>query len=125
MKSFVITKEDVLIETLKKDGFVSANDTGITVVIDTNLTPELIEEGFVRELLSKIQTMRKEAGFDVTDRITVTYQGTKRIEDIFARFGDSIAKDTLADCVTPCEPTGYVKEWDINGEGIKLGVKKQ
>ena len=95
------------------------------MVLDTNLTEALIEEGFVRELISKVQTMRKEAGFEVTDHIALTYVGSARIAEIFAAPGADIAADTLADSVTAGEAKGYTKEWDVNGEHVALGVEKQ
>ena len=96
----------------------------MTVVLDTNLTEELIEEGFVRELISKIQTMRKEAGFEVMDKIVVSYAGNDTIAKIFEEDGEEIKPEVLA--VGLCEGTvdGYVKEWSINGETVTLGVKK-
>ncbi|MEN6471985.1 MAG: isoleucine--tRNA ligase [Clostridiaceae bacterium] len=118
-----LSAEDVLVETMQKEGFVSAGERELSVVLDVNLTEELIDEGFMRELVSKIQTMRKEAGFEVTDHIAVSYEGSKRIADIFARFGRDIAADTLADRVEQ-GPKGYAKEWDINGEQAVLGVEK-
>ena len=89
-------EEDLLIETAQMEGYVSENDGGITVVLDTNLTEELLEEGFVREIISKIQTMRKEADFEVTDKIRITYEGTEKAEDIFARNVETIGSETLA-----------------------------
>ncbi|MBQ3108000.1 MAG: class I tRNA ligase family protein, partial [Clostridia bacterium] len=118
-------KDDVLVETMQKEGFASETDHDMSVVLDTNLTPELIDEGMVREIGSKVQTMRKEAGFEVTDHITITYEGTERIVDIFGRFGSEICEDTLADEAVNAEPKGYVKDWDINGEKVKLGVEKR
>jgi isoleucyl-tRNA synthetase len=120
-----LEKDDVLIETAKLEGFVSESDKTTTVVLDTNLTPELIEEGFVRELISKIQTMRKEAGFEVLDRIKVYHSGNDVIEGIFARNSDSIAQDVLAVEIVKGEGNGYTKEWSINGESVTLGVEKQ
>ena len=106
-------------------GYVSENDNGITVVLDTNLTEELLEEGFVREIISKVQTMRKEADFEVMDRICLTYEGSGKAEAVFAKYGDSIGKEVLADTVLKAEPAGYVKEWKINGEAVTMGVKKE
>ncbi len=123
--SVSLGKDDVLIEPMQKAGFVSVTDRDLSVVLDTNLTPALIEEGFVRELTSKVQTMRKEAGFEVTDHIALTYAGNEKIHDIFTRFGAQIAGDTLSDSVAQATPAGYVKEWDVNGETITLGVEKK
>ena len=120
-----LTEEDLLIEPTQKEGYVSEADNNMTVVLDTNLTQELIEEGFVRELTSKIQTMRKEAGFEVMDRITVYAHGNERICEILERFGQAVSGDVLADeIVLRAEPEGYVKDWNINGEHVTLGVKK-
>ena len=121
----VLFKEDLLIDTAQTEGYVSENEGGITVVLDTNLTEELLEEGFVREIISKIQTMRKEAGFEVMDKIYVTYEGSQAAEDIFAKFADAIGGEVLALDVTKAQPEGYVKEWKINGETVTMGVKKE
>ena len=123
-QEITLFREDLLIETAQMEGYVSENDNGITVVLDTNLTPELLEEGFVREIISKIQTMRKEADFEVMDKITVTYTGTEKAEKIFADNADMIGTETLAVSVQKAEPAGYVKEWKINGENVTLGVAK-
>ena len=116
--------KDLLIEAKQKDGFYTVSDRGITVAIDTTLTKELIEEGFVRELISKIQTMRKEAGFNVTDHISVTVKGSEKVVDIALSKKADIAGDTLADAINVAEPAGYTKEWDINGEKVTIGVEK-
>lgn len=121
----VLFLEDLLIETAQMEGYVSEDDNGITVVLDTNLSEELLEEGFVREIISKVQTMRKEAGFEVTDKISVTYKGTDRAQKIFSDNADTIGKETLALDITQSEPKGYVKEWKINGESVTLGVEKK
>ena len=118
-------KEDLLIENSQAEGYVSESDNGITVVLDTNLTEELLEEGFVREIISKVQTMRKEADFEVTDKIRITYKGTGKAEDIFVKNADTIGSETLAEQVEKAEPAGYVKEWKINGENVVLGVEKR
>ena len=115
---------DLLIEAKQKVGFYTVSDRGITVAIDTTLTKELIEEGFVRELISKIQTMRKEAGFNVTDHISVTVNGSEKVVDIALSKKADIAGDTLADAINVAEPAGYTKEWDINGEKVTIGVEK-
>ena len=116
--------EDLLIDAKQKDGFYTVSDRGITVAIDTTLTEDLIEEGFVRELISKIQTMRKEAGFNVTDHISVTLEGSKRVTDTALKKQDGIKSDTLADSLCAETPVGFTKEWDINGETVTIGVKK-
>lgn len=117
-------REDLLIDTAQMEGYVSENDNGITVVLDTNLTPELLEEGFVREIISKIQTMRKEADFEVTDKINVYYQGTEKAEAIFEKYADQIGGEVLATQVINGTPCGYTKEWNINGESVTMGVEK-
>ena len=124
-QEITLFKEDLLIDTAQIEGYVSENDNGITVVLDTNLTPELREEGFVREIISKVQTMRKEADFEVMDRIKVTYNGSEKAEKIFAEHSDEIGGEVLADKVVKAEPAGYVKEWKINGEAVTMGVEKQ
>ena len=106
------------------EGYVSESDYGITVVLDTNLTPELLEEGFVREIISKIQTMRKEADFEVTDKIHVTYEGSEKAEAIVAAHKKEIGDEVLATEVKKDSPAGYVKEWSINGEKMVLGVER-
>ncbi len=121
----VLLRDDLLIETAQMEGYVSENDYGITVVLDTNLSEELLLEGFVREIISKVQTMRKEADFEVTDKICVTYTGTEKAEKIFAENAETIGEETLALCVTKEEPKGYVKEWKINGESVTLGVERK
>ena len=124
-QKITLFKEDLLIDTAQIEGYVSENDNGITVVLDTNLTEELLEEGFVREIISKIQTMRKEAGFEVMDKIRVTYTGSEKAESIFAKYAESISSEVLAEEVTKAEPAGYVKEWKINGEQVTMGVWKE
>ena len=121
----VLTKEDMLIDMTQTEGYVSESDYGITVVLDTNLTPELLEEGFVREIISKIQTMRKEADFEVTDKIHVTYTGSEKAESVFAANKQEISDDVLAVSMEKAEPSGYVKEWKINGEAVTIGVAKE
>ena len=118
-----LAAEDVLVSTEENAGFVTVTEHDLSVVLDTNLTPELIEEGFVREIVSKVQTMRKEAGFEVTDHIVLSHHGNSLIEGIFARHGAEIAADTLADSIKP-GASGYVKDWEINGESVTLGVEK-
>ena len=118
-----LAAEDVLVSTEENAGFVTVTEHDLSVVLDTNLTPELIEEGFVREIVSKVQTMRKEAGFEVTDHIVLSHHGNSLIESIFARHGAEIAADTLADSIK-LGSAGYVKDWEINGESVTLGVEK-
>ena len=120
-----LTKEDLLIDMAQMEGYVSESDYGITVVLDTNLTEELLTEGFVREIISKIQTMRKEAGFEVMDKIRVTYDGSEKAEKVFAEYAEQIGQETLAVAVEKAEPAGYVKDWKINGEAVNMGVEKQ
>ena len=124
-QEITLFREDLLIETAQIEGYVSENDNGITVVLDTNLTPELLEEGFVREIISKVQTMRKEADFEVMDRIRVTYDGSGKAEEIFAKYAGEIAGEVLANEVVKAQPSGYVKEWKINGEAVTMGVEKE
>ena len=119
-----LTEEDLLIETAQTEGYVTESEGETAVVLDTNLTPELIEEGFVREIISKVQTMRKEAGFEVMDKIAVSYQADDKIRQIFEKYGDEIGKEVLAEKVTAGALTGYEKEWNINGEKVVLAVEK-
>ena len=121
----VLKREDLLIDTAQMEGYVSEDDNGITVVLDTNLSEELLEEGFVREIISKVQTMRKEADFEVMDKIVITYEGSEKAETVFAKNADEIGAETLALEVKKATPAGYVKEWKINGEAVTLGVEKQ
>ena len=121
----VLNREDLLIDTAQMEGYVSEDDNGITVVLDTNLSGELLEEGFVREIISKVQTMRKEADFEVMDKIVITYEGSEKAETVFAKNADEIGAETLALEVKKATPAGYVKEWKINGEAVTLGVEKQ
>lgn len=119
-----IQKEAVLIETLQKDGFVSESDQGFTVVLDTNLTEELINEGFVREFISKVQTMRKDSGFEVTDRICITFSGSEKIAEIVAANEAEIKTQLLADVVTAADTGSDAKEWNINGEKTFISIVK-
>ena len=120
----VLTPDDLLIETAQTDGFYTVSDNGITVAIDTRLTPQLIEEGFVRELVSKLQTMRKEAGFEVTDTITVYADGNDRIAKILTDCRDSVLHDVMGTTLVCGQLGGFQKEQDINGEHVTLGVEK-
>ena len=99
--------------------------TGVTVVLDTNLTPELLEEGFVREVISKVQTMRKDAGFEVMDHIQLYVKDNDKVKDIVQKNEESLCSDVLADGVTYDEVSGFTKEWSINGEKVTLGVEKK
>ncbi len=116
--------EDLLIDTAQTEGYYTASDKGIMVALDTKLTPELIEEGFVREVVSKIQTMRKEAGFEVMDRITVYVDGNDKVQVILDKNADSVLGDVMATALKCGETAGFVKEWNINGETVTLGVEK-
>lgn len=120
----VLTKEDLLIDTAQTEGYISEGDNTITVVLDTNLTPELLTEGFVRELISKIQTMRKEAGFEVMDHIRVYTKGNETIESILKAHEEEVKSEVLADSIQYETTAGYEKEWNINGENVTLGVEK-
>ena len=122
-----LSKDDVLISPAQKPGFVAETDRDMTVVIDTNLTPELIEKGFVREVVSKLQTMRKEAGFDVVDRIEVSYRTTGALAAVIARNAQAISDAVLAVSLSEggALEGGYEKEWNINGEKAALSVRKK
>jgi isoleucyl-tRNA synthetase len=121
-----LTENDVLVEIVEKSGFITetSDDSNTAIVLDTNLTPELIEEGFVREIVSKVQTMRKEAGFEVMDRIVLGYRGNKKISEIIQKNKDSICGDVLANKLSTNATSGYEKEWNINGEEVTLSVEK-
>ena len=126
-----LSEEDLLITMTQMEGYVTEGDNTVTVVLDTNQTPELVEEGFVRELISKIQTMRKEAGFEVMDKISIYYHADEKVADIFHKYGNDIMGDVLgtevvaeADSFDSGENGIYCKEWNINGEKVLLGVKK-
>ncbi|MBE5952300.1 MAG: isoleucine--tRNA ligase [Lachnospiraceae bacterium] len=119
-----LATEDLLIESAQKEGYVSDADHGITVVIDTNLTDELIEEGFVRELISKVQTMRKDADFEVMDHIVVYVSGNEKMEELMAKNEAEIRSVVLADEVVVGSMDGIAKEWNLNGEDVTIGVKR-
>ena len=119
-----IAKDDLLIDEHQKEGYAVVTDRGYTIVLDTALTPELIEEGNVREIVSKIQTMRKDAGFEVMDHIVIYCDGSDKVAEILTRNKDSISEDTLADEIVTGKTDGFTKEQDINGESVTLGVKK-
>lgn len=123
-EEIVLLESDLLIDTAQMEGYVSESDNDITVVLDTNLTPELIEEGYVREIISKVQTMRKEAGFEVMDKIKISLSGNDVIEGIFRAHEADIKSEVLAEDVVYTETAGYVKEWKINSEKVTLGVEK-
>ena len=120
----VLTRDDLLIDVSQKDGYVTEEDNYLTVVLDTNLTPELVEEGFVREIISKIQTMRKEAGFEVMDHIAVYQDDNDRIAGLLKANADEIKAEVMADTIFLGRMGGYAKEWSINGEKVMLGVEK-
>lgn len=120
----VLAEEDLLIEAAQTEGYISENNGDITVVLQTTLTPELLEEGFERELISKIQTMRKEAGFEVMDKIRVSAQDNEKIKSVLKKFESEILTDVMADEIVYDTVTGYSKEWNINGEKVTLGVEK-
>ena len=126
-----LSEEDLLITMTQMEGYVTEGDNTVTVVLDTNLTPELVEEGFVREIISKIQTMRKEAGFEVMDKISIYYHADEKVADICSKYENDIMGDVLgtevvaeADSFDSGENGIYCKEWNINGEKVLLGVKK-
>lgn len=119
-----LKEEDVLIETAQMEGYVTENDKNITVVLDTNLNEELLEEGFVREIISKIQTMRKEAEFEVLDKITVYYSHNEKIENIINKNVEQIKEDVLATAIVKGDKQGFSKDWNINGENVCLSVVK-
>ena len=123
-QEIVLLEEDLLIDMAQMEGYVSESDHTITVVLDTNLTPELIEEGFVRELVSKIQTMRKEAGFEVMDKIRVYAKDNDKIVSIMKNHGDEIKSEVLAEEIVTGETKGYEKEWNINSEKVTMAVER-
>ena len=120
-----LTRDDLLIDTGKSDDFVSEGDNKVTVVLKTVMTPELIEEGFVREIISKVQTMRKEAGFEVMDHITLCVDKNARIEKIITDNAATIKTETLTDELVCGQTRGYVKTWELNGESVEMGVEKR
>ena len=124
-QNVVLSKEDLLIDTAQMEGYVTEEDSTVTVVLDTNLSDALIEEGFVREIISKIQTMRKEAGFEVMDKIVVYSMGNQKIEGYMKEYREEILSDVMASDIHFDEVKGYTKEWSINGESVTLGVEKQ
>ena len=116
-------KEDLLIESEQKAGFFTLTDGGVTVAIDTELTPELIEEGMVREVISKLQTMRKDSGFEVMDHIKVAVSGSEKVLGIIEKNKEQIAHDVLAEDISAADAEN-AKEWDINGEKVAIAVEK-
>ena len=119
-----LTKDDLLIDMAQKEGYVSQEDNRMTVVLDTNLTPELVEEGFVYEIISKIQTMRKESGFEVTDHIRVSINGNDKLSEIAQKNKEAISSKVLADELTSGAEYGVSKEWNINGENAVIAVER-
>lgn len=119
-----LTKDDLLIDMAQKEGYVSQEDNRMTVVLDTNLTPELVEEGFVYEIISKIQTMRKESGFEVTDHICVSINGNDKLSEIAQKNKEAISGKVLADELTSGMEYGVSKEWNINGENAVIAVER-
>ncbi len=124
-QSVVLLKEDLLIDTAQMEGYVTEADNRVTVVLDTNLSEALVEEGFVREIISKVQTMRKEAGFEVMDRITLYCAGNEKLSKLMKVYGAEIQNDVMAAGLCFGEAKGYTKEWNINGEIVTFGVEKQ
>ena len=121
----VLLEEDLLITMVQAEGFVTEGDNTVTVVLDTKLSDELIEEGFVREIISKIQTMRKEAGFEVMDHIAISYTANEKVTAIFEKYGEQIQSEVLGVSLGEGNLNGYTKEWNINGETVQLTVEKQ
>ncbi|MGN0174038.1 MAG: DUF5915 domain-containing protein, partial [Acutalibacteraceae bacterium] len=119
-----VTEEDLLIDIKQKEGYFSLSDNGITVALDINLTDELVEEGFVREIISKIQTMRKDAGFEVMDHIKVGSTGNEKISKLLSANAGTIKNDVLCDEIISDKIEGFEKEWNINGEKVTLYVAK-
>ena len=119
----VLTKEDLLIDTAQIPGFVSEQDKNITVVLDTNLTPELVKEGMLREVASKIQTMRKEADFQVTDHIIIYVADNAEMEALMTEHAEEVKGYVLADEIVTGSMDGYSKSWNVNGHKVTLGVK--
>ena len=119
-----LSEEDLLIEMVKQEGFVTEADSDFTVVLDTNLTEELLEEGFIREIISKVQSMRKEAGFEVMDQITISYEANEKVKELISKNESTVMNDVLATGIVAGEAAGFTKDWNINGEKVTLGVKK-
>ncbi|MFA5341933.1 MAG: DUF5915 domain-containing protein, partial [Clostridia bacterium] len=122
----ILEKDDVLSETKQKGGFISHTDSGITVVLDTNLDEDLIEEGYIREIVSKIQTMRKDAGYNVTDKITVLIDKNEMLQELLFRNFDSIKRDVLAtEIAKDADNSFYCATWDINGADAEIKIKQE
>ena len=119
-----LSEEDLLIDVAEKAGFVTQGNNQVMVVLDTNLSPELIEEGFVYEVISKIQTMRKDAGFEVMDHIKVAFNGNEKIAGIVNDNRAAISEKVLAEAIVIDEPVSVTKEWNVNGEKVTIGVEK-
>ena len=119
-----LTKDDLLIDMAQKEGYVSQENNKLTVVLDTNLTEELIEEGFVYEIISKIQTMRKDADFEVTDHIRVSLNGNQKLADLAARNAEAICSKVLADELTVENTFQVTKDWNVNGENVTISLEK-
>ena len=119
-----LSPEELLVETSQKEGYTSVSERGLTVVLDTALTEELIEEGFVREIISKLQSMRKDAGFQVTDHIRVYHQGSGKVEAVLQKHQAEIMASVLGESCTCGALGGYTAEWDVNGEQTSFGVEK-
>ena len=119
-----LAEEDLLIDMAQKEGFVAEADNYVTVVLDTNLTEELIEEGFVYEIISKIQTMRKDADFEVMDHIRVSFNGNEKVAQIAAKNEAVIAGKVLAESIGTGEKLAVSKEWNVNGETVTIGIQK-
>jgi isoleucyl-tRNA synthetase len=119
-----LTEEDLLIEMTKKEGYESLSDRGVTVVLDKNLTPELIEEGNVREIISKVQTMRKDSGFEVMDNIRLSFLGNEKIEALARKCAEEIKSEVLAAEILTGAALEFSKEWNINGETVTVSVEK-
>ena len=120
----VLTEADLLIDMKQQEGYATEADNTVTVVLNTNLTPELIEEGFVYEVISKIQTMRKDADFEVMDHIKVSINGNAKISDIVAKNQAAIAGKVLADSITSGDELAIAKEWNVNGETVTIAVER-
>ena len=119
-----LTKDDLLIDIAQKPGYVAEADNTVTVVLDTNLTEELVEEGYVLELISKIQTMRKDSGFEVMDHIRVALNGNDKLSEVAARNEKAIADKVLAEEIVKNQELENTKEWNINGENVTIGVAR-
>ena len=120
----ILAEEDLLIEMAQKEGYVSEADNYMTVVLDTNLTEELLEEGFVLEVISKIQTMRKDAGFEVTDHIKVSLCGNDKVSEIVLKNEKAVADKVLAEAITTNDTFAVSKEWNVNGENVTICVER-